>query len=260
MVKNNIDNNIQQILISLRSDNYSIVTMRSIVVLAEKLKADIRGVFVEDRDLMHIANLPFSREITLPTANVRNLNSMSMLRHFRSHAENIRKAFNQCAEDASVSCTFVTREGSIIESALSESHDAQLIILMPDKYARPGMKKIDKLEQIINPLLLFYDDSKQARKSMIVIRSLIENNELHQLYVLTARPEHKDAVSRQLKSLHAVVSYYHIELPAIETIVAMFSSQKPGLVILPLGGIPELNDAAMKYLINMLGCILVLVR
>lgn len=259
-MKNNLENKIDHILLSLRSDDLSALMIRSVVMLAEKLNADLCGLFVEDSDLLHVADLPFSREIIFPTANVRKLDSAVVLRHMRSHAENLRQMMIDYAKISNVTCSFRTREGSIIESTISESTEAQLIILLPDKYSSPGSVKGDNLEKIINPAVMFFDDSPQAKKSLHVIRSLLESGELHQLKVLTTDSQLASSARHYLQMSSSRIDFVHIDNYSVEAIVAMFSANKPGLMILPLEDGLASQGKDIKYLLDKLSCILLLVR
>lgn len=259
-MKNDIDDKIDRILLSLRSDDLSVLIIRSVVVLAEKLNADLCGLFVEDSDLLHVAKLPFSREIIFPTANVRNLDSAAMLRHMRSHAENLRQKLIEYAQISNVSCSFRTREGSVIESALSESADAQLIILMPDKYSSMSKLEGDNIQQLINPAVIFYDESPQAKKSIHVMRSLLANGDLHHLLVLTTHPDLESAARQYLQMPSVKIDYMHIDNYRISDIVAMFNENKPGLMILPLEVGLLSQGEGIKYLLDRLACVLLLVR
>ena len=260
MVKNNIEYRIEQILVSFRSDDHGVAAMHSIVVLAEKLKAQLNALFIEDEDLLHLARLPFSREIILPTANVRNLDSDAMLRHIRNYAESLRNLMTQYAQASNVSCTFETRTGSVIELTLSESANAQLIIFMPKQSVYRGRKPAESLEQIINPALLFYDDTPQAQKAMLVIRSLIENNDLHQLKVLTTSQQQQASAMDFLHQFNIKVDYLHIDDYIISAITKLSVTGKPGLVILPLEQDLTQQTGDIKQLIDTLGSILLLVR
>ncbi|MDH5471553.1 MAG: hypothetical protein OEY87_10705 [Gammaproteobacteria bacterium] len=259
-MNNDIENRIERILIALRSDGQSTLVLRSLLGLAKKLKADVCGLFVEDADLLHVANMPFSREIVFPTATVRNLDSVAMLRQIRRHADNLRQVMINFAQISNVTCTFRTREGSVIESALTEAKDSQLIILLPDKYVSMNKIKADRLELIINPAVFFYDESAQSKKALHVIRSLIEDGELHNLKVFTSTTDAQFSVQQYLLPFSVQVDYQNIDQYSVDNIITRLARQKPGLMILPLEQELTTQGREIGRLLDQLGCILVLVR
>ena len=259
-MKNDIENKIDHILVSLRLDSYSTLIMRQIVVLAEKLNANLCGMFVEDSDLLSIASLPFSREVVFPAANVRKLDSAAMLRQMHSHAEKLRQMMAEYARLSNVACSFRTAAGSVIEKVLGESSDFQLIILVPEKYSSRRKVQAENTGQLINPVVLFYDGSSQAKKSVRVIHSLIENNDLRHLKVLTTHTDYELSARQYLKLLSVKVDFIHIDHYSINDIISMFSTDKPGLMILPLEKELMEQGRDIKYLLDTLSCVLLLVR
>src|SRR5690554_1918052 len=71
------------------------------VRLAASVDARLKGVFVEDENLLSLADLPFAREISF-SGEVRNIDPERMLRAMKAQAESARRALARIAAEARV--------------------------------------------------------------------------------------------------------------------------------------------------------------
>ena len=54
---------IRRILVALDASRHSLAALEAASELAEALKAELVGIFVEDVNLLYLAGLPFAREV-----------------------------------------------------------------------------------------------------------------------------------------------------------------------------------------------------
>jgi len=257
---NEINDNINQILVSLDFDDNSSSFIESLVTLASQLQADLCGLFIEDSQLQQIANLPFSREITFPLAHTRNLNSEQIARHLKQHEETLRKLMKEFSQLSNVACSFRTTKGPRIESILRESINFQLIVLLPENYSSLKSRQAVKLADLINPTVLLFDKSKQAQKSAYIVRSLADHGDLHQLKILTVDHDSYIAAKQLFTFDNVKVNYHQLESFNIADIISVIGSQKSGLVILPLEDGLINQDKGIRKILDVLDCPLLLVR
>lgn len=59
---------IRRILVALDTSPSSQAALEAAVALAERLNAEVCGLFVEDVDLLRVAESPYAREILYPSA------------------------------------------------------------------------------------------------------------------------------------------------------------------------------------------------
>ena len=241
MMQNEIKKNIHRILVSLDFDDYNSPLVESLVRLASHLDAELCGLFIEDSALQQVANLPFSREITHLTALTRELNSKQIARHLKQHAETLQNMMLELSRLSNVACSFKSAKGPRIESILGESNDFQLVVLLPEKYSSVRNKPSAKLDELINPTVMLYDDSEQAQKSGYVVRSLADRGELHQLRILTLSPDDEAQAKEQFNFENVKTDYQHLNSYKIKNIISLLEAQNTGLLILPL------DDALIKH-------------
>ncbi|MEP2830060.1 hypothetical protein [Parvibaculum sp.] len=113
---------------------------RETLVLAARLAASadarLKGVFVEDDNLVALASLPFAREISF-SGDVRALDPERMLRAMKAQAESARRMLARIAGEAHVDWSFDVRRGRPLSSlAASASSGDTLVIRAPGESVR----------------------------------------------------------------------------------------------------------------------------
>ena len=94
--------------------------------LAAHAKAPLHGVFVEDEDLLHLAGLPFARQITLG-APAEPLTTEHVELHLQVAAERARRELFAAAKRHGVTCSFEIVRGAS-ESALIGASERDLVV------------------------------------------------------------------------------------------------------------------------------------
>jgi len=83
--------------------------------LAASVDARLKGVFVEDENLLTLADLPFAREISL-SGEIRSVDPERMLRAMKAQAESVRRTLARIAAEANVDWSFDVRRGRPLAS------------------------------------------------------------------------------------------------------------------------------------------------
>lgn len=95
---------------------------------AAELEAELIVVFVEDVDLLHLAGLPFAREIGFPSAERRELDASSMQRALRQLADEARRSLVTLGERMPLQWSFQIAHGALSAQLLAAAADADLVI------------------------------------------------------------------------------------------------------------------------------------
>ncbi|HUD52184.1 hypothetical protein [Parvibaculum sp.] len=104
--------------------------------LAASVDARLKGVFVEDENLLSLCGLPFAREISF-SGEVRGVDHERMLRAMRAQAETARRVLQRIASEAHVDWSFdVARGRPLALLAASANAEDTLVIRAPDASAR----------------------------------------------------------------------------------------------------------------------------
>ena len=122
---------IRQILVALDASPHSLTALTAATELARTLQAEVKGLFVEDINLLKLAQLPFAQEILYPKATAQKLDHHLMERQLRDRAEYAQENLRRLAEQASLSWSFNVSRGSVAAELLTAAVEADLLVFRP---------------------------------------------------------------------------------------------------------------------------------
>src|SRR2546425_755825 len=120
---------VRRILVALDSSAHSLAALEASVDMAARMEAELTGLFVEDIELLRMADAPFARELLYPSATEAPLNRATMERKLRAQSEQARKALAAAADRAQVQWTFRTVRGQVISEVLAAAGEADLLAI-----------------------------------------------------------------------------------------------------------------------------------
>jgi len=98
------------------------------VDVARLLGLDLFGLFVEDESLMHLAALPFARELD-PLGGWRAVDAAQLARDLQMAASGAQRAFVAAARSLPTSCEFVAMRGSMAAAIASHARPDDIVVL-----------------------------------------------------------------------------------------------------------------------------------
>lgn len=119
----------QSIILTADVSSYSIKTVNLAVELAVFVNTRLHALFIEDEDLLQVAGLPCSSEITLTTACKRPTSTDLMQRSLRSLAQHFKQTLQQQAQASHIAWSFDTVRGRVRDIGLKSEADATYTIL-----------------------------------------------------------------------------------------------------------------------------------
>jgi hypothetical protein len=115
---------VRRIVVGLDSRSRRAAGLEQIARLADEMQAELIGLFVEDIELLHLAALPFAREVGFPSAISRDLDVQRMERSFEALADELRRACESVLKGLPVSWSFRVARGTRVEQFLSAATEA----------------------------------------------------------------------------------------------------------------------------------------
>jgi nucleotide-binding universal stress UspA family protein len=119
----------RRILVALDASPESLAALDHAANLAARLQAELEGLFVEDEDLINLAQLPFAREISRLTNVVRSLDRATLEEDLRNQAALARMALRQKAEAMQLRWSFRVVRGRLEGAIQSASASADLVAM-----------------------------------------------------------------------------------------------------------------------------------
>lgn len=100
-------------------------------LLVTKAAIEVSGVFVEDSELQHAANLPFVKELCRLTYSLREFHSHEFERAVAMRMQAARKALDELARHAGIAHTFRNVRGSALTTLLETALESDITIFQP---------------------------------------------------------------------------------------------------------------------------------
>jgi nucleotide-binding universal stress UspA family protein len=175
---------IRRILVALDASLHSQAALEAASELAETLKAELVGIYVEDINLLHLAGLPFAREVSYLSVAVRPLDSPSMERELRVQAERARQVLAGVAGRRQLRWSFRVVRGQVTAELLTAAQEADMLAIgrasgAMTRRVRLGGTAREVLAQVGRPVLLLqhghtichpvqlvYDGSTAAKRAL----------------------------------------------------------------------------------------------
>mgnify|MGYP001819511065 CR=1 FL=1 len=123
----------RRITVALDDSMQSSQALQEAAELAASLQAELEGIFIEDINLIHLAELPFTREIRPASMTQEVVNSQRMEQELRSLARQQQKKLELVANEKGIRCSFRIRRGQIKTELMEAVTEADILTL-----SRPG--------------------------------------------------------------------------------------------------------------------------
>ena len=210
----------RRILVALDSTSDNLATVKSVVALAARRGAELRGVFVEDMDLLRMADGGAGPEPGDDDAGM-------IRRALRVQAGLSRQALEKEARRSDVAASFEVRRGRIAAEVLVSSAEADLTVIgwssggfavraagfrgRPGSVARTVAEGATGSVLLLRrefdsdgPVLVPYDDSIAARRALAVAPAVAEEREREiEVLLLNRRVELTDAWKPRVREILA---------------------------------------------------------
>lgn len=117
------------IVVTIDIDGFPAPALELAVDLALEQQTGLHGLFIEDLDLVHVAGLPFTREVSLIGASPRTLDYQRLLRRLNASSRQFRQSLAHQAERVSVSWSYSRVRGRKRSLEFGELAAAEFLII-----------------------------------------------------------------------------------------------------------------------------------
>jgi len=120
---------IRRILVALDASPESLPVLEAVAELASRMEAELMGLFVEDIELLRLAEAPYAREFLYPSATETPLSRETMEFKLRALSEKARATLAEAAARAQVQWSFRTVRGEILAEVLAAASEVDLLAI-----------------------------------------------------------------------------------------------------------------------------------
>lgn len=121
---------VRRVLVAIREAPHERAAIETAARLALQAQAELVGLFIEDIDLLHLAGLPFAREVGAATGISRQLDVAAMERSLRLQASEAQRLLGAVAARARQRWSFQVARGSVVKE-LTAAAEADCVVAGP---------------------------------------------------------------------------------------------------------------------------------
>lgn len=169
----------RRIVVTLDSAQVEPGDLERLLRLADRLDADLEGVFVEDSDLLRLANMTFLREFRPTSQRAESFQSGRIQQELRVLARRAERALAEAAERRGVTVSFRTWRGSIERELLSDIEADILAVMRLGAIAfQPSRRRAPELVSAC------FDGSDESARALATAADLATDNDDISLQVI----------------------------------------------------------------------------
>lgn len=146
---------VSRILLALDASARGLAAMRAAAELAAGLRAELDALFVEDINLLRLAELPFAREVGFASASGRPLAFLELERMLRAQAAQMQRLLDEAARRLHLQFRFNVTRGQVLPEVLAKVGDVDLVVL--GKAGRALAPLLGPAEHAGRPVLALFD-------------------------------------------------------------------------------------------------------
>ncbi len=259
----------RRVLVAVDFTGHRPLALESAAGLAARLRAELVALFVEDIDLMRLAELPFAREVDRTSGETRALDHSQVSRALRARAEVARRALDRVTQTFSVRASMQVVRGRYMTEALSAAAETDVLFLARTRRpafgvshaGEPGLKGGGRGGSVRpEPVWVLYDGSPEADRALRLAGTLAEGQAPLAVMLLTS-PE-RDARTLETQATEIIgdralaARFVVASAPEPGAVRQAVAEEGGSLLVLYRGGF-LLRDATAHAALESLSCLVV---
>jgi nucleotide-binding universal stress UspA family protein len=272
---------INRILVALDDSPASRTALETAAEMAAGFQAELVGLYVEDVNLIRVAELSFTQEVGLFSGTSRRLEIRQVERGFRSQARRARQVLATVAKKAQVDWSFQVGRGMIAAVLLAAAAEADLVVLGRRSQSLMTRRRLGSTARSIlvegtqltlllqpgvgpgQPVMVIYDGSATSQKALATTARLTRDKVGTATVLILANEADRAEMLRQeageLSARQEMETEYHwLMNPTVRRLARFINDKEFRLVVLSEAN--TLSRMAMLSLLDEIDAPVLLVR
>ncbi|MFN2227959.1 MAG: universal stress protein [Anaerolineae bacterium] len=252
---------IRRILVALDASPHSEAALEAAAELAHRAGAELLGLYVEDINLLRLAQLPFAQEVGQFTAIRRQLDVREVERQIRGQTVRVRRMLEVTTRRTRLRWSFEVTRGTVVGEVLRAASDVDALVLGRSGWSlvapgrmgstaravlapeaaspMPGLCLIVPSGGCLGaPFMVIYDGSALAERALDIAAELMREDEQPLIVLLLA--EHRERLEPLVAQVQAWLGERDLELRyvtlsaiSVPDLVNTLHTERCGTLVLP---------------------------
>lgn len=273
---------VRRIVVAMDSSLHAQAAAEAAVALASRFKAVLEGLFVEDVNLINLAEHPLSRLVSFPSGEASSLDPRNLKLHIRSERARAQRTLESMAARLHLQPSFRILRGRVETEIVTAASDADLLVVGfagRGKLARgrPGSVALAAIEKGPRSVLVYrtgvsssgtplvcFDGSKDGMKALDAATSLQRENN-HEIRAVLVPGENADAAMLR-EMVDELASHRGLKATLVECAhptpqrLCQLAALSDTSAIVIAAGNPVLRGDGLKQMLAEATCPILLVR
>ena len=184
-----------KILLALDIASQNLAAREFALSLANRLKAELIGLIIEDEDLLVSAQYPFSSEISTGSGSERKLGYVNMERSLRAWSAQMQQELLKQAQQANIKCSFRIFRGHKTEILLEQTEKTALLV-----FSGSRINYYPK-QRIAHTVYILVDENSNLDHSLTIVKQLITEGIDNVFFIDNGNDHSAELISNAIKTL-----------------------------------------------------------
>lgn len=268
------DDELTRIIVALDAASPSKTLLKTAVELAARLNAELRGIFVEDEDLLRLAGLPFARQFAMTRTGASAFDTQTTERELKLLAARARRAFEEAARRNKIRHSFHVVRGQLSTALAAGAAAGDLVVMLGRsrpllRYFRTGRPSrafllnldcsvllVESGVELPRTIFAAFDGSESSVRALRLAERLAtaSNSSLDVILLVESKDDQVGLSARAREILAGSLTQFWIEaIPAenFEALCERVHGTNAGLLVLGAGS-PSLSSLSREQIIERL--------
>ena len=266
---------INRVLIALDAFRKDQAILDIAMAFAASKRVELMTLFIEDPDLVSLASLPFVQEIDTSSTRERKLDSLQLMRAFRSQTQQLSRRLEQMTRQSQLRYSLKIVRGHYVHEALSATVSMDVLFLSRSvgRYARRTPKRSTGRQlpfsqhrhpAVSNAVWVFYDGTATSNRALSMACDLAASSKRELVIVIQATEDQTERLKQQCISIVSPLetsAHYVTVTPETgdEDLLNLLYGRDCGILVLSGDDASGVGQRASNFM-EVLECPVVLVR